>query len=94
MPHAGTGLSSGVGMNTLLQLTFLLSRAFKHQLHQPVLCGTALPDNQSSGSGCSSQVQQVFGKEGNSPTCFEMVQPVAPRQPSRLQDYLWTSSSQ
>ena len=85
MPPAGTGLSSGVGRNTLQKLTSLLSTGCKRQLHQPVLCGTVLLDNQSSGSVGSNQVQQGFGKEGSSSTCFEMAQPIlSPPTPDSL----------
>ena len=89
IPHAGAALSSGVGMNMLQKLAFLANRALAHQLHQPVLCGTASPDHQEFGLEGSNQVQQVCDKNRLLRSCsFEMAQLVAPRLPQGLRDYL------
>ena len=89
MLHAGAAVSSGVGVSTLQKLAFLRSRASQHQLHQPVLPGSASPGNHDCGSEGSNPVQQVYGVERQLPTCsFEMAQPTAPQQPWRLREYL------
>ena len=89
MPLAGAAFASGVAVDILQKLTCLLATVSQYQMHQSVLSTAASAGN--LGAKGISHVQHQVGEQERTPTpicSFGMAQPVAPRQPRRLREYL------